>query len=471
MSLRPYPEYKASSVDWLDDIPAHWGITSLNRLAYIQPSNVDKHTKQGEIPVRLCNYTDVYKRTFIHNRIEFMQATATQSEIDKFTLKKGDVLITKDSEVWTDIAVPAYVTEELENVLCGYHLTHIRPYKGIVGEYIFRSFQALPIAYQFWISAKGVTRYGIDTYSVKSSIFLLPPPNEQDAIVHFLDVAEKHIRRYIRAKQKLIKLLNEQKQAIIQQAVTSGLNLDVPMKDSGVEWLGEIPAHWEVLRAKFLFREINNRSETGQETQLSMSQKYGLVPSHTISEWRLRSESYVGAKITEPNDLVLNRLKAHLGVFALNSQRGLVSPDYTVLRAIRPMVERYFELTLKTPACRLELKQRAKGIVEGFWRLYTDDFYEIPLPVPSIEEQDLIVKTLKHQLENIEYSINQITNEIDLIREYRTRLIADVVTGKMDVRGLAFEMPEEFDDDDLLDVDEDELLEEDELEEVIDGED
>lgn len=462
-ALHPYSEYKYSGVDWIGDIPEHWD-------TYPHRSLFAEVIERGYPDEEMLSVT-ISQGVIRQAQLLANSSKKDSSNTDKSKYKlvsEGDIAYNKMRAWQGAIGVSAF-----RGIISpAYIIVHLRDDRNNPRyfHYLFRTplFTTEAERWSYGITSdQWSLRYG----EFKQIYSPLPLPDEQDAIVQFLDVAERCIRRYIRTKQKLIKLLNEQKQAIIQQAVTSGLNLDVPMKDSGVEWLGEIPAHWEVLRAKFLFREINNRSETGQETQLSMSQKYGLVPSHTISEWRLRSESYVGAKITEPNDLVLNRLKAHLGVFALNSQRGLVSPDYTVLRAIRPMVERYFELTLKTPACRLELKQRAKGIVEGFWRLYTDDFYEIPLPVPSIEEQDLIVKTLKHQLENIEYSINQITNEIDLIREYRTRLIADVVTGKMDVRGLAFEMPEEFDDDDLLDVDEDELLEEDELEEVIDGED
>ncbi len=270
---------------------------------------------------------------------------------------------------------------------------------------------------------------------------LLPPPDEQAAIARYLDHADARIRRYIHAKRRLIALLNEEKQAIIQHAVTRGLDPAVPLKPSGVDWMGDIPEHWEVMRAKFVYREINSRSDTGQETHLSMSQKLGLVPSSMIEERRLVSESFVGAKICETGDLVLNRLKAHLGVFALASERGLVSPDYTVLRPTQALCSRYFELLFRTPACRVELRQKVKGIVEGFWRLYTDDFYNISVPVPPQEEQSAIIEHLDIELSMINQAINSAQREIDLMREYRTRLIADVVTGKIDVRAAAAALP------------------------------
>ena len=154
------------------------------------------------------------------------------------------------------------------------------------------------------------------------------------------------------------------------------------------------------------------------------------------------SESYVGTKICEKNDIVLNRLKAHLGVFALAPQQGLVSPDYTIFRAIRKINPRYFELLMRTPAFRVELRKRAKGIVQGFWRLYTDDFYDINLIIPPLEEQNAIIAYLEDELLELNRVIERVNSEIRLTLEYRTRLITDVVTGKLDVREAAKNLPE-----------------------------
>jgi type I restriction enzyme S subunit len=260
-----------------------------------------------------------------------------------------------------------------------------------------------------------------------------PPPAEQAAIVRFLDWANGRLEGAIRAKRKVIALLNEQKQAIIHCAVTRGLDPTVPLKSSGIPWLGDIPQHWEVCRSKYIYREVDNRSAAGRETHLSMSQKFGLIPSSQIEVKRLVSESYAGAKLCEKGDLVLNRLKAHLGVFALAPERGLVSPDYTVLRPTQQLEERFFEAVYRTPACRVELRRRAKGIVQGFWRLYTDDFYDIRIPVPPVEEQKLIMARLDIDLFGVNTAISRLEREIELLREYRTRLVADVVTGKLNV--------------------------------------
>ena len=172
-----------------------------------------------------------------------------------------------------------------------------------------------------------------------------------------------------------------------------GLRPYPEMKASGLPWLADVPAHWDVRRSKYGFREVDSRSATGQETHLSMSQRSGLVPASQV-EKSLVSESYVGARLVKKDDLVLNRLKAHLGVFAHARQPGLISPDYTVLRPELCANVRFFEYVLKSSACRAELRVRAKGIVEGFWRLYTNDFYDIRLPMPPLDEQRLIVRFL-----------------------------------------------------------------------------
>jgi len=313
---------------------------------------------------------------------------------------------------------------------------------------------------QFVTASKGVGDIQRDIHMpwLKNIRVPLPPPEEQAAIVRFLDHANGKIERAIRAKRKLIALLNEQKQAIIHRAVTRGLDPAVKLKPSGIPWLGDVPEHWEVLRSKYIYHEVDRRSTTGQETHLSMSQKFGLVPRSQLEQRGLVSESYVGAKLCEKGDLVLNRLKAHLGVFALAPEPGLISPDYTVLRPVGELEPKYFEAAYRTPACRVELRQRAKGIVQGFWRLYTDDFYDIRMPVPPVTEQREIMKRLDADFIDINTAVDRTEREIALIREYRTTLTAEVVTGKLDVREAAKRLPAEAAEplpaDDLPDDDE-----------------
>ena len=259
--------------------------------------------------------------------------------------------------------------------------------------------------------------------------------------MRYLDHVDGRIRRYVDAKEKLVGLLEEERQAVVNRAVTRGLDANVRLKPSGVDWLGDVPEHWEVLRSRFLLREIDVRSNTGGEVHLSMSQVHGLVPSHLVKQ-SLISDSYVGGKLCGKGDLILNRLKAHLGVFALAKQPGVISPDYSVFRNRGAVNMEYLEKAFRLPSIRIELRVRSKGIVEGFWRLYTDDLFDIRLPVPPLAEQHAIIDYLNKATTTIDEAIARARRQIELLQEYRTRLIADVVTGKLDVREAAAGLPE-----------------------------
>ena len=244
-----YPAYKPSGVERLGDVPAHWEIRRIRTVAEMRVSSVDKHTKEGEFPVHLCNYADVYKNDRISPAMPFMNATASQEEIERFHLERGDVLITKDSETWDDIGVPALVAESADDLLSGYHLALLRPFRETLGAFLARCLESKPVAYQFHVRANGVTRYGLTHTGIQSVRIPLPPLLEQRGIVRFLDHANRRIRRYIRAKEKLIGLLEKQKQAIIHQAVTGKIDVRTGQpypayKPSGVEWLGKVPEHW-----------------------------------------------------------------------------------------------------------------------------------------------------------------------------------------------------------------------------------
>ena len=203
-------------------------------------------------------------------------------------------------------------------------------------------------------------------------------------------------------------------------------------KESGLPWIGEIPAHWQTRRNRFLFREVDRRSKHGEETHLSMSQVHGLVPSKDLGRKSLQSENYAGGKLVAEHDLVLNRLKAHLGVFARAKQAGVVSPDYTVFRPKGDASVRYCESLFKTPMYVGEFRRRTKGIVEGFWRLYTDDFYNVTALLPPPEEQVQIVAYLRAQDAHIARFIKTKRDLIKLLTEQKLRIIDHAVTRGLD---------------------------------------
>ena len=418
--LKPYPEMKDSGVEWLGEVPKHWEVRRLKQICRLAYGNTltTEMRQDGTVPVFGSN-----------GCVGFHSSANTKAPCIVVGRKGsfGKVNYSRDSVYAID------TTFFIDSRFSGAHIRWLF--------FLLR-----------WLRLDEVTKDsavpGLDREDAYQRLAPVPPLPEQTAIVRFLDHADRRIRRYIRAKQKLIALLEEQKQAIIHQAVTGQIDVRTgesypAYKPSGVEWLGEVPSHWEVRRARYIFREIDRRSSDGSEQHLSMSQSLGLVPSHLVKNRTLVSENYAGGKLCRSGDLVLNRLKAHLGVFARAQQSGVISTDYTVLSPNREAKTEYFEQVLRSPSCRGELRTRAKGIVEGFWRLYTDDLYDIYLPLPTVDEQESIIRWIKSISMQAERNATLGDREVALLHEYRTRLIADVVTGKLDVREAAAELPEE----------------------------
>jgi len=216
---------KNSSIPWLGKVPKHWRIEKLKFNARVRFSNVNKKTEEGEIPVKLCNYVDVYYNSEIGSDIAFMEASASLEEINKFQLKAGDVLITKDSEEWTDIAVPAHVGVDMPNLLCGYHLAQIRSGSRLNGNFLFWLLSSNQINYQFKIEASGVTRYGLSNYALDNSIILLPSIEEQQEIANFLKAKTAQIYVQITTENKAIKYLKEYRTALISEVVTGKIDV------------------------------------------------------------------------------------------------------------------------------------------------------------------------------------------------------------------------------------------------------
>lgn len=223
MNLPPYPKYKPSGVEWLGDVPEHWEVKRLKTSATYCVSNVDKVPAKNELPVRLCNYTDVYYNDYITPEIAFMETTATSSEIRRFGLKPNDVIITKDSEDWSDIAVPAMVKEAARDLVCGYHLALITPSPSALrGEFLLRCFQSCAVNQQFQVAASGVTRYGLPKSSIGDAWLPLPPVAEQQAIASFLDAKTLKLDTLVEKKRELIERLKEKRSALISRTVTKG---------------------------------------------------------------------------------------------------------------------------------------------------------------------------------------------------------------------------------------------------------
>lgn len=246
---KPYPNYKDTGLDWLKKIPESWEFKRLRTFANVRASGVDKNSAPDEIIVKLCNYVDVYKNDQISKVINFMVATATPEEIKSFRVRAGDVIVTKDSESWKDIAVPAYVSEELSDVICAYHLSLIRVDVQIaIGEFIYYGFSSDQLSYQFRISANGVTRYGLSQGAIKNGIFPIPSLSEQTEICKYLSLTTINIETLIQKSTVAISLIQEYRTRLIADVVTGKIdvrNIIIPdLKEEDV--LIELQAHADI---------------------------------------------------------------------------------------------------------------------------------------------------------------------------------------------------------------------------------
>jgi len=217
---------KPSGIEWLGEVPEHWEVALIKHVADVRFSGVDKHSHDHETPVRLCNYTDVYKNDRITDDMDLMRATATAAEIARLTLKAGDVILTKDSETPDDIGVPAWVPEDLPGVVCAYHLGLLRPVPDrVLGEFLFRAIGSARTAQQFHVLATGVTRFALGKHDVKNAVIALPPVEEQKAICRWITDECKPLDDAIARTEEEIKLIREYRDRQIADVVTGQVDV------------------------------------------------------------------------------------------------------------------------------------------------------------------------------------------------------------------------------------------------------
>lgn len=286
--------------------------------------------------------------------------------------------------------------------------------------------------------AKGIRERSTDFRFADFANLVLAVPSlkTQDAIVCFLDQKTAKVDEAIAIEERQIALFKERKQIVIQNAVTKGLNPSAPMKGSGVDWIGEIPDHWQVKKLKYVLEERNERSETGSEPLLMMSQTHGLVVRSEHHEKAEVAQSNVENKIVHNGDLVFNKLKAHLGVFFKSDVpfKGIVSPDYAVYKSHRYVNDlKFFELLFRSSHYLEQFIARSTGIVQGLIRLYTSELFDIYVPIPPPEEQISILAEVRQVQSQHDATIELKVRQIASLKEYKAALINSAVTGKIKV--------------------------------------
>ncbi|MBR9753334.1 MAG: hypothetical protein GYB56_01070 [Gammaproteobacteria bacterium] len=450
MSFKAYDEYKDSGVEWLGEVPAHWAITDLKYVCDVMPSNIDKKSKDGEIGVYLCNYTDVYYNDKIIKDMSFMRATATCEQINKFSLVKGDVLFTKDSESSDDIANPAYVPEDLHNVVCGYHLSIARPRKELVGLYLKLFFETHIAKGYFATSANGLTRVGLGQYAIDNLSITLPSEKEQTTIAAFLDHETARIDALIEEQQRLIALLKEKRQAVISHTVTKGLDPNVPMKDSGVEWLGEVPAHWETKRVKNILQPGKDSIRPGpfgsdiKGNDFVEESDYRVYNQSTVISRDFNNSAFITKEkfenlisfMVKKGDVLITSRGTIGKISEVDSDAGLgiIHPCIIRLRLNHHIVITSFftlmfsQTTLATDQLKVASNSTTIDVI------YANSLSETWVPLPPKHEQQDIYDKLSGFLSSTNQTIDTAEQLSNLLQERRSALISAAVTGKIDVR-------------------------------------
>jgi len=417
--LKPYAEYKESGLPWLGSVPTHWDVRRTKLLL----REVDSRSSTGkEQLLRVSQYTGVTQRkasngsdapdTRAASLVGYKRVSANDLVINIMLAWNGSLGASR----YDGIASPAY---------CVYRFR-----QGALPWYYHELFRLPLYKGRIKTASTGVVESRLRLYSDDLGRIeaLLPPLDEQSAIVRFLDHANRKIDGFIRAKRKLIGLLNEQKQAIIHRAVTRGLDPDVPLKDSGIPWLGEIPAHWEMQRLKHLAS-----FQSGDGITSLQIEPQGDYPVYGGNGLRGYSNRYT-----------------HDGHFALIGRQGALcgninyakgrffASEHAVVTTLRPGYSVvWFGEMLKV----MNLNQYSQSAAQP--GLAVERIKNLAAPVPPATEQPKLVAAFQEQTAPLNTAIARTNREIALMQEYRTRLTADIVTGKLDVRGASRHLPDE----------------------------
>jgi type I restriction enzyme S subunit len=447
MSTETATPTKPSGIPWLGDIPAHWEVKRLKDIADVRFSNVNKKSEEGERPVRLCNYTDVYYGHRLDGSQEYMQATASAHEIARFKLYAGDVLITKDSESPIDIAVSAMVVEHVPDLLCGYHLAIVRANKHEMdGAFLHWQFVSDQVREQYYPLANGITRFALGQSEIGSGRFLVPPLPEQRAIAAFLDERTARIDGLIARKQRLVALLREKRQALITRAVTRGLDPKVKLKESGVPWLGAVPEGWDVVRLKKIAIKITKGTTPTTEGGGFVDEgEIRFIKVESIGD-RMNIIDEMCARIDEAMNTALSRsqlqesdvlvsIAGAIGRIGLVPKSALPANTNQAVGIVRVnksiALPEWVALALQ---CHAAQEQFALDNVQSAQaNLSLGDLGNTWITLPPVIQQQVIIAKVNQQTTLIDALIAKVEAAVERLVEYRVALISAAVTGKVRV--------------------------------------
>ncbi len=457
IDVKPYSAMKDSGVSWLGGIPEHWNV--LPAFAVYRPKLV-KNTGMLENTVLSLSYGRIVVKP-----AEKLRGLVPES-FETYQIVDPSDIIVRTTDLQNDKTSLRTGHSKCRGIITAAYMC-LRTTGRVTNEYGYQflnAYDLLKIIYGF---GSGL-RQNLDFSDIKRMPVLVPPLPEQAAIVRFLDHADRRIRRYIRAKQKLIMLLEEQKQAIIHRAVTRGLDPNVRLKPSGVEWLGDVPEHWEVWQIGHFSRIGNGSTPSRGNSAYWSGGHYPWLNSSCVNhETVTRAEQFVTNMALRECHLPIvpsgSVLVAITGQGKTRGKASVLRIEATINQHIAFITPRthvasadYLRLALHGAYSQLRLISDDSGSTKG--ALTCADIKHFRVALPPLDEQSMIIEAVEAETQTCDAAVTKAEAEISLLREYRTRLIADVVTGKLDVREAAAKLPEEAGE--LEEVNESEALSE-----------
>ena len=437
--MKSYARYKDSGISWIGKIPEHWGVIPLKRLFQERKSGAwgddERKNKSDRICLRIADFD--MARLRLKKDAEYTVRNYTEDVISKCFLSNGDILVEKSGGgEKTPVGRAVIYDLKLIEPLFANFMDRLRCYETVNPIYAVYLWNLMYKKGAVWNYVKATT--GIQNLDIaallSSEQATLPPLAEQKSIAAYLDEKTGQINRLVAAKQKQIELLKEYKQSLIANAVTKGINPKAKMKDSGINWIGQIPAHWEMSRIKHYFAESDEKTFDESATLLSLSQYTGIsLKSESPKVGMSEAETTEGYKVVHKGQFVMNIMLAWNGSYAVSDLDGVISPAYCVFDFVKDCDKWYFHYLLRIKAYSGAFKTLSKGIIDSRLRLYPNKFYTFPLIVPPIDEQKQIVAFINERVSSIDSQISSIEKQIANLNEYKQSLISDVVTGKVKV--------------------------------------
>jgi type I restriction enzyme S subunit len=402
--------------DRSSSLPHGWRRKSFSELADVSFSGVDKKTTPGEIPVRLCNYVDVFHNHRIHSGIDFMTATASEREVANFKLLQGDVVFTKDSETPEEIAEPAYVAEDLCGVVCGYHLAIARPKKDVDGRFLYYAMKETGIRRQFTRSANGVTRFGL-TLDAFDKIFIPTPVlEEQTRIAEILSTWDETLARLSLQIERKAEVFASLREAVVH----------------GTRRIDGFDGPWQTVTIGSFLKLHNERVGNGSDLPVYSITKVGMLPQEQHFNKRIANSDLSRHIIVRNGDLALSGLNFWLGSVDVSTldEPVCISPDYKVFKINGSVDPKYMRHVVRTARFVTLLKnaavERASIVRKNFDR---ETFLASELQLPEIREQRAIVEVL----DDAEREIAALEAERAALARQRDALATELLTGRLRV--------------------------------------